>query len=487
MILGIQRVRRLTGSILCALFVMFGFVLANKLYAQSTEQNTFDEILHNAFSTTQLPGFSLALVKGGELEEVRAGGKINNEGNAPLTPNTPMQIGSVSKSFAALAIMQLVEAGEIDLDVSIESYLVEFADKPASAITLRQLLSHTSGYSTLQGNQTHTDFSADSEALARRVKDLSNIKPKLEPEQAFMYSNANFQIVGRIVEVVSGLAYHDYIQRKILSPLGMNDSYVLGGSEISPSAVGHRPWFGRHIPIEGSLIGTGSSPQGGVVTTASDLASYAMMMMNQQDDIISAQNKQMMMSAVSEKVQHYGLGWSIHPPLGLVWHNGSNPGFQAQLSMRPKTQDAFIFITNGGNSYGFNETSSLAFNLTLDALELEGPRGGGGLLSKIVFTSATILPFIFVYLAFSGWQKRANLSKHGAVRRLGITLLYVLIAVSLTWAMFVFVPSMFGIPLSVLALYTPDWGVISKALVYTSIGLAVVRIGLVIGVNKNQQ
>ncbi|TRY33304.1 beta-lactamase family protein [Aliiglaciecola sp. M165] len=472
-----------TFLILISLFITLVMTTKNA-HAQSSDTSAFDKTLENAFSTTTLPGYSLALVKDGELVEVRAGGKISLAGDTPITPETPMQIGSVSKSFAALAIMQLVEAGKLELDTPIENYLPEFTDKAAGSITLRQAMSHTSGLSTLQGNQTQTDLSMDSEALARRVTDLSNVTPELQPGQAFMYSNANYQIVGRIIELVSGTSYADYVQSKILMPLTMTDSYVIGGNEKNGSALGHLPWFGSQDPIESLLMGAGSSPQGGVVTTATDLSKYAIVMMNQKDDIISAQNKRLMMSPVSEAVSHYGLGWSIYPPLGLVWHNGSNPGFQAQLSMNPETQDAFVFIANGGNSYGFNEISAVGFNLTLEAMQLEGPKGGGGILSKAVFVAATLLPFLLIFIAFRNWQKREKMAQHSSLRRWFVTLTYTLIAALSCWALFVSIPLMFGIPLDALQLFVPDWSLILHAIVFTSIVLAMVRIGLMIGVKR---
>lgn len=470
--------------ILGALLTLSVLLVSIEVYSQSPQSITFDDTIENALAKTKLPGYSLALVKAGKLQQARAGGTISNADGVPITIRTPMQIGSVSKSFAALAIIQLVEAEKVKLDDSIDKYLTEFTDTTAGAITLRQALSHTSGYSTIQGNHTQTDMSTDDQALARRVRDLSLVTPEQQPDQVFMYSNANYQIIGRIVEVVSGLAYHDYIQNKILNPLQMNDSFVLGGIEKGQSAKGHLPWFGGHTPIEGIAMGTGSAPQGGVVTTASDLATYAMVMMNHQDDIITAANKQLMMSPASESVSHYGLGWSLYGPLGMVWHNGSNPGFQAQLSMRPEVQDAFVFITNGGNSYGFNETSAVAFNLTLEMLELEGPRGGENIMSKVVFVVATLFPLFLIIFAVISWKKRANLVKHSSLRRWMVTLVHLVFAAAVSWALFVLAPSMFGVSLEVLGLFVPDWGLIAKTIGYTAIGLAAMRVGLMINARQ---
>ena len=105
-------------------------------------------------------------------------------GDRKVTPDTPFLTGSISKSFTALAVMQLVEAGKIDLDTEVSHYLRRSSRAgPPAAITIRQLLSHTSGFSTLQGNASHADSTGGKDELARRVDRLAEVTPAYDPAQ----------------------------------------------------------------------------------------------------------------------------------------------------------------------------------------------------------------------------------------------------------------------------------------------------------------
>ncbi len=99
-----------------------------------------------------IPGLAYAVVADDEITSVGARGVVRIGGDDEVTPDTPFVIGSISKSFTALAVMQLVEGGKVDLDAGISQYLDGFVGRPAGPVTIRQLLSHTSGFSTLQGN-----------------------------------------------------------------------------------------------------------------------------------------------------------------------------------------------------------------------------------------------------------------------------------------------------------------------------------------------
>ena len=118
-------------------------------------EDSIEDFIDSEMPASGVPGLAYAVVADGEITSVGARGVVRIGGDSEVTPDTPFLTGSISKSFTALAVMQLVEAGEIDLDAEISQYLDGFSGRPAGAITIRQLLSHTSGFSTLQGNASH--------------------------------------------------------------------------------------------------------------------------------------------------------------------------------------------------------------------------------------------------------------------------------------------------------------------------------------------
>ncbi len=248
-----------------------------------------------------------------------------------MTPDTPFLSGSISKSFTALAVMQLVEAGAVDLDAEISQYLDVFSGRPAGAVTVRELLSHTSGFSTLQGNSSHTDAVGEDE-LARRVEGIAELTPAYPPGERWEYSNTNFLVLGRLVEVLSGQDYQAYVTANILEPVGMTSSFVSDGETHDSMATGHTSWFWTKRPLPENTTSRGMAPAGGVVASASDLARYLGVMMNGQDDVLSAEGKAQMMRPAGGAATFYGFGWFVDSGNRTVWHSGSTPGVE---TLRP--------------------------------------------------------------------------------------------------------------------------------------------------------
>lgn len=461
----------LRTAVIMGLLAMFATVPS---FAEDGIEATIDHALRDG----DLPGYSVAVVKSGTIATVQTGGKVRNDADQPIENDTPFQIGSVSKSFTALSIMKLHEAGKVDLDAPIATYLEEFAGNQAGQITLRQALSHTSGYSTLQGNYTQTDLAMDGKALERRVRGVAHLKPALAPEKEYEYSNANYQIAGRIIEVISGQSYAAYVRENILQPLGMDNSHVIDGQPVPGNAAGHRPWFGTHLALDRSLTGVGSAPQGGIVTTAEDLAKYAIEMMSGEDGIITASGKKAMMSPGNDTVEFYGLGWTFHDELGLVWHNGANPGFQAQILMRPKTKDAFIYLTNGGSGFGFGLTSNIGFNLAVDVLELDTSKAGSHFWLKVVFVVLALLPFALLAGMVWSWRRRQSFRQQSAKRRWTSAGFGAVVATVIAWVLLQYLPARFDVPIDALALFFPDWGLLLRAVAYTALTWAALRLFL---------
>ena len=169
-----------------------------------------------------IPGAALAIVEGDTITHLRGFGKARPGGEAP-TPQTPFFIGSLTKSFTALAIMQLVEYGKIELDAPVRRYLPWFrlADlKASSQITVRHLLNQTSGLPMLLGMANLDDTADRPDATERQVRGLSTLKLNRAVGSKFEYSNLNYNVLGLIVEAASGESYAAYIQKHVFTPLG---------------------------------------------------------------------------------------------------------------------------------------------------------------------------------------------------------------------------------------------------------------------------
>jgi CubicO group peptidase (beta-lactamase class C family) len=357
-----------------------------------------------------VPGLSFGLVHGTQIVDLKGYGLADESGRG-VTSQTPFVIGSVSKSFTALAIMQLVEAGRLDLDASVQRYLPWFrvADPAASAqMTVRQLLNQTSGISTETGNTMLVQRAADIEAV---VRGLATAKLTAAPGTLWQYSNANYEILGLLVQMGSGQSYADYVQQHIFAPLDMQHSYVAKDAALQHGlGTGHRLWFG--LPVaEPPDLRSEFTPAGYLVSTAEDLSHYLVAQLNGgrygSASVLSPSGiQEMQRAAVPQRGlssgQSYGMGWMQGFIDGeqLVYHEGITNDMFATLLMIPRLNYGLVLLTNGQSLlYVLLQRQELiAFNL---ARMLMGHRVNGSLsglypvfdllaLALIVLQSRTI-------------------------------------------------------------------------------------------------
>lgn len=450
---------------------------APALSGQDTQSGTVEAFLDRAVPRAAAPGLAYALFENGDVQLGERGERVAGSG-LPVTEDTPFALGSISKSFTALAILQLVEAGRIGLDHDIGEYLDVFDGQPGGTITIRQLLSHTSGYSTLQGNQSHTDGTGETDGLANRVRQLATIAPAGEAGSQWQYSNANYLILGGLIETVSGLDYGDYIETRILEPLGMEDSFVADGEVHDTMAIGHTPWFGGRRPVADRRTVRGMAPAGGVMASAADVARYLAMMMNGEDDLISADHKALMLSPASAASPHYGFGWFLDAEADAAYHTGLTPGVETIAILSRAERRGGVVLVNANSGMGFGVTGDILSGFAAIALG-EAPQSGGNHLgAKSLYLMLLVLPVLFLAGIATAWVRRDGLrAKTGAFGL--FSLVFPLIAtLAMAWVFVDLMPKLFGAPLATFNLYQPDMTILLIASSVCGVGFAVFRLAV---------
>jgi CubicO group peptidase (beta-lactamase class C family) len=310
-----------------------------------------DRYVTSWMHAARLPGVALGIVRGDEIMHLRGFGVAGPSG-APVTPQTPFAVASLTKSFTTLAIMQLVEAGKVEWDAPVQRYLPWFrvADADASArITLRQLATHTSGLTEAMENDP---FFAHSllEPAARRLATIPLAHP---PGTTFAYGNIAYSLLGLVVEAASGQPYDAYVREHILAPLDMQHSSMSGAHTRShDGAVTYRYWFGRPYPFESPDEGW-LLPAAGLYSSAEDMSRYLIAHLNGgrygQEQLVSPSGiAQLHQPAVDTGFgQSYGLGWfSGSGDSPAVWHAGAA---SSTMMLFPDQQWGFVVLTNGDN------------------------------------------------------------------------------------------------------------------------------------------
>lgn len=310
---------------------------------------TVENLISANLGTTRLPGVAVAITRGDEV--IHVAGYGHTSGGTPVTKDTPMRIGSVSKSFTALAMMQLVDAGRVALDEPAATYLPEFsvADPRGSSITVRQLLNHTSGLS----DNVHPESSIrQPESLSEVVANLRSVTLDSDPGSTYHYHNPNYQVAARIVEVVSEQAFEDYLNEHIFGPAGMGGTTAVANyAEGVPNLEdGYNRWFGLNVARgESDRFVMGSA---GIVSTATDLASWLVV----QGDGGKASNGRQLLPPEAVRTMHTatdaetgaGLGWDSISVQGVdqITHNGTSFTYTAEVRLLPESGYGFAVLTN---------------------------------------------------------------------------------------------------------------------------------------------
>lgn len=325
-----------------------------------------DAYIEQHMHRLSIPGVALAIVEGDQIVHLRGFGHASPGGEAPA-PQTPFVLGSTTKSFTALAVMQLVEAGKIDLDAPVQRYLPWFcvADPQASAhMTVRHLLYQTSGLPGLLGMSLLADFDNSPSAAERQAHALSTLVLSHPVGAAFEYSNLNYNLLGLIVEAVSGETYADYIHNHIFVPLGMRHSYTAQAlAKQNGLAVGHRYWFAFPCAVRNLPIPRGSLPSGQLISSTEDIAHYLIAHLNagryggahilSREGIDALHRGGVEARELGVSVGQYGMGWFI-TDIGqtqTVWHGGNVPDFSSYMALLPEQTKGVVLLVNADH-YG---------------------------------------------------------------------------------------------------------------------------------------
>jgi CubicO group peptidase (beta-lactamase class C family) len=366
---------------------------------RTPQGDAFEEIdayIERQMERLNIPGAALAVVEGNEIAHLRGFGRARPGSEEP-TPQTPLVIGSLTKSFTALAVMQLVEAGKIELDAPVQRYLPWFrvAEPRASArITVRHLLNQTSGLPTSAGEIQLADLDQSPSATERQARALSTLELTRPVGSAFEYSNANYSLLGLVVEAASGESYADYVQEHIFAPLGMTHSYTSQAvAQQNGLAVGHQYWFAIPFAAPNMPIPHGSLPAAGLISSSEDLARYLIAHLNEgrygDVQVLSGAGVEDLhrgaadFSAMGLSLGKYGMGWFVDKigQTKMLWHTGTLPHFGAYMALLPEQEKGVVLLFNACHHW-YNPVQA-EFGAGVAAL-LAGEQPAPGLFIRMV-------------------------------------------------------------------------------------------------------
>jgi CubicO group peptidase (beta-lactamase class C family) len=311
-------------------------------------QNKIDKLVTETLSKSGVPSASLAIVKNGQIAYVKAYGDARLEPRTAATPEMRYSIGSISKQFTATAILLLQEQGKLSLNDKVAKFIPDLTR--AKEVTIRQLLSHTSGYSDYWP-QDYVMPMMLQPVTAQKIMDLWARKPlDFEPGTKWQYSNTNYVIVGMIVEKASGMPLLQFLREKVFAPLGMK-----GVANIDQEKLGDTDPTGylryalgplRPAPKEGKgwLFAAGE-----LAMPARELARWDISVMDgkllKSSSYREFETEVLLQNGLGT---HYGLGVDVSTESGhrALSHGGEVSGFTAQNIVFPDDRVAIVVLTN---------------------------------------------------------------------------------------------------------------------------------------------
>ena len=334
-----------------------------------------DSVLEEIYDRWELPGLAVAIIEQTEISFLKTLGFQNLETHLPLTSQSLFSSMSISKTFTSVAVMQLVEAGRVSLDTPVQEYLPYFklADPRTKQITIRQILSHTSGMPDMDEMEyirLWKNPQMDAGAAERMVRSLSGLELAHPPGEAFLYSNIAYNILGDLIAKVSGVPFETYMRQKVLIPSGMpNSTFLLDEVPSELLAMPHlrlpEMTVSPYYPFDRA-----DGPSSNLLTNIVEMGCWAQMCLNRGKvggiQVLQPESFATLWTPVVKRnwpplYAYMGLGWNLGSlqDTRTVSHGGAGAGMNAFLLVLPDLGRAGVMMYNAESEAQYNLIDTL--------------------------------------------------------------------------------------------------------------------------------
>ncbi len=431
--------RKVSSIVILAMAAVLLFGNQANAYAAAVNGDKYskiDQYLEKECKAAHLPGMAVVLV---DKDKVLFSSTYGN----CTSLDAPFFIGSNSKSFTAVSILQLVEQGKIELDASISTYLPNANE--GDKITVRQLLNHTSGIRTYD-TQKHYKVSSG--------------------QGTHVYANTNYGLLGQIVEAVSGSSYCDYVSTNIFQPLGMSHSFTsLEEAKKNGLITGYRNYFGLMLPEElpypdVKARGWVSIPAGYLLSSASDMGRYLQFYLRGGENILQPESIQSMFgdSVKISSDREYGFGWGIRKdyPEMVISHNGLVENYSANMFILPDSGIAGVILMNMNDYLVADDMTGMILHSVLEMLFDKAPvyiKDYSYLQKHLLMDGLYLLLVVLCILPILFFRRWKKAMKNG--KKTGVILSFLFFHILLP-TILLLVPVIVATPMFVIKAFVPD-------------------------------
>jgi len=344
-------------ALLIAFIQLIGF--STSVYAMTDEQsNAIQSFLDDAQRISRAPGIAVAVFVDGETHFFSAGVANRNTG-ASVDEETLWVLASTSKAFTGLGVLLLEEQGLLSLSDSITEHLpwltFQYQGQPIDMqdIRLYHFLHHTSGIGNSSGQQMRTSR-LNQDTLQISVESMIDSELAFYPGERFEYGTRNYNILGLVIETVTGQSYESFMEEQVFLPLGLTQTFAYRNLAESTDrlAVGYAVQFILFTTLSDSPETRGGVPEGGLISSARDMERWMRIQLGVAEDIpeifkkIISRSHEQGQSVVQNNGNFYAAGWNVNAEQTRIEHTGNSPGWMSNVVLFPEEQIGITLLTN---------------------------------------------------------------------------------------------------------------------------------------------
>ncbi len=436
-----------------AVFVLLsGF--ATPCYALSdTQSNSIQALLDDACRISGVPGMSVSILTNDEVLYYSSG-YADREKGLPASESTLYELASVSKAFTGLGILLMEEQGLLSMTDPIQKYLpwftLRYQEKAVDMqdVTLNNFLHHTSGLT----NGSHIQDIPQGntrDMLQKTIEMFVDAELAFYPGEQYTYGTVNYDVLGLVIEVVSGQSYEQYMKEEVFKPLGLHQTYVYkeDAQTAGQMAQGYRSSFFMTTQYDAPDY-AGNKPAGYIISCTKDMARWMGIQMGVIQDIpdvfqgVIKKSHMGDMSVSDVNGMFYAAGWLVNSEQSIIEHSGGNPNFATHVSILPNERIAICLLTNGANT---NRNIVSKVKEILDGNLSQSYEISGTQFLDITLSSATIICSLLavMFLLLGLRRKKMNGSRPMTKKNIVATVICLIVTVALFILCWVF-PMLIG-------------------------------------------
>ncbi|MFJ7646858.1 serine hydrolase domain-containing protein [Lysinibacillus sp. NPDC097279] len=395
------------------IFILMIFILFSGFSTQSyalsdSKSAAIQALLDDARHISGVPGMSISILVDNEVLYFSSG-YADREKELSASENTLYELASVSKAFTGLGILLLEEQGLLSMTDPVQKYLPWFTLKyqgrlvDMQSLTLNNFLHHTSGLTNIRHTQIIPQGNTP-DMLQKTVEMLADAELEFPPGEQYNYGTVNYDVLGLVIEMVSGQSYEDFMKKQVFQPLGLHQTYVYkeDAQATGQLAQGYRSSFFMTTPFKAPDY-AGNKPAGYIISNTKDMARWMGIQMGIVQNVpeifqkVIEKSHKGNMSVSSVNDMYYAAGWLVNADQTIIEHTGGNPNFRTEVVILPNERTAICLLSNGANT---NINLVLKVKDILDGNLTQSYEISGTQLLDIILSSFTIILSLLAVLLF---------------------------------------------------------------------------------------